>query len=92
MFNKLKQFRDLRSKAKTLQNALSEEKVSVESRGISIHFDGNQKVVSLTIDPSLNAHTIEKILPDLINDGVKKVQKIMVQKMQSMGGMENFKF
>lgn len=91
MFNKLKKFKDMRDKAKTLQNALSEEKIEVEHKGIKIVLDGNQKIVSLSIDASLTARDIEKILPDLINDGIKKVQKVMVQKMQSMGGMDSFK-
>lgn len=91
MFHKLKQFRDMRNKAKTLQHTLAEEHVTVENRGITIQFDGNQKVTSLTISPHLTPQEIEKILPDAINDGIRKVQKIMVQKMQKMGGMDQFK-
>lgn len=81
----------MRSKAKTLKNALSEEKVTVSHKGITIVLDGNQQILSLTIQPNLTAHEIEKILPDLLNDGMKKIQKIMVQKMQGMGGFDNFK-
>lgn len=91
MFNKLKQFRDLRNKAKTLQNVLSEIKVESESQGIKIVMDGNQKIQSLNIPESLSAKDIEKILPPLFNDSIKKVQKIMTEKMQQMGGLENFK-
>lgn len=92
MFNKLKQFKDMRSKAKTLQNALSEEKIEIENKGITITLDGNQKITSISIRQDLTASQIERILPDLLNDGIKKVQKIMVEKMQSMGGMDSFKF
>ncbi len=91
MFNKLKQFKDMRSKAKTLQNALSEEKVEIENKGIKITLDGNQKITSISIRQDLKPSEIERILPDLLNDGIKKVQKIMVEKMQSMGGMDSFK-
>lgn len=91
MFNKLKQFKDMRSKAKTLQNALSEEKIEIENKGITITLDGNQKITSISIRQDLTASQIERILPDLLNDGIKKVQKIMVEKMQSMGGMDSFK-
>ena len=91
MFNKLKQFKEMRNKAKTLQSALADEKIDIEHKGIKITFDGNQKITSLSIQPTLTSRDIEKIFPDLLNDGIKKVQKIMVQKMQSMGGMDSFK-
>ncbi len=89
MFEKLKQFKDLRSKAKTMQNTLAEEKVEVENRGIKIIMDGNQKILSIKIDTNLTAVEIEKIFPDLFNEAIKKVQKIMVEKMQGMGGLGN---
>lgn len=91
MFNKLKQFRDLRNKAKTLQNVLSEIKVEAESQGIKIVMDGNQKINSLTIPENFTAKDVEKILPLLFNDTIKKVQRIMAEKMQGMGGLDQFK-
>jgi len=36
MFNKLKQFKDLRNQAKTLQNALAQESVEYEKSGVKI--------------------------------------------------------
>lgn len=91
MFNKLKKFKDMRSKAKTLQNALSEKKIEIENKGIKIIIDGNQKITSIVIRQDLKPNEIERILPDLLNDGIKKVQKIMADKIQSMGGMDSFK-
>jgi len=90
MFNKLKQFKDLRSKAKTLQNALAEEKFTVEKHGIKITMDGNQKIQNLEIDRNLSVSDIEKNIPDVFADALKKIQKEQVKKMQSMGGLENF--
>jgi DNA-binding protein YbaB len=93
MFNKLKQFKDLRSKAKELQNALKEEKVEVEKGGILIIMDGNQEVVSYSIkDPSIlkseNKNEIESKFKEVTNTAIEKTKKVMAQKMQSMGGLD----
>ena len=37
MFNKLKQFKDLRSQAKTMQDALAKESVTEEKNGVKIN-------------------------------------------------------
>ena len=44
MFQKLKQFRDLRNKAKTIQSVLAEIKIETESRGVKLVMDGSQKI------------------------------------------------
>ena len=86
MFNKLKQFKDLRSQAKTLQNTLAQETVKVERGGVSLVMDGNLKVKSLTINQDLAKDSLEGILVDLFNEAIKKTQKIMARKMQEVGG------
>jgi len=91
MFEKLKQFRDLRSKAKTIQNVLSEIIIENEASGIKLVMDGNQKIQSIKIQENLTAHDVEKILPNLFNDTIKKVQRVMAEKMQAMGGLDQFK-
>jgi DNA-binding protein YbaB len=83
MFSKLKQFKDMQSQAKTLQNQLSEENVVVENGGIKLVMSGNQKITSITIDSNLTATDIEKIIPDLFDEALRKIQKIMVEKFQS---------
>ncbi len=90
MFSKLKQYKDLRNQAKTLQNALSQESVSLEKNGISVTINGNLEITALTINSELSKDRLENSLKDLMNDGIKKVQRIMAQKMQSMGGLPNF--
>ncbi len=93
-FQKLKQFRELRSQAKELQNQLSQETVHVDRMGgkIALVMDGNQKVLSLHIDPALvtngNAEDLSKELSELFNDGVKKVQRAMAQKMAKEGKLD----
>lgn len=86
MFNKLKQFKDLRSQAKTMQAALAGESVTVEKGGVSLTLNGNLEVTSLTLGDESGA-SLEKILPGLFNDAVKKVQRIMAEKMRAMGGI-----
>lgn len=47
MFSKLKQFQDLRSQAKTMQNALAQETVTEEKNGVKIVLNGNMEVMSV---------------------------------------------
>ncbi|MCD4694570.1 YbaB/EbfC family nucleoid-associated protein [bacterium] len=86
MFNKLKQYKDLRSQAKTMQDALSEESVTIEKKGVKIIMDGNMKVKSIKIENNVDRKTIEETTAECFNDAIKKIQKVMAQKMQEMGG------
>lgn len=92
MFNKLKQFKDLRDKAKHLQTALSNEHAEGSSGWgkVKISFDGNQKATSLSIDPSLlsDKAQLEKLVLEAVNDGVQNIQKILAEKMKDMGGLD----
>ncbi len=87
MFNKLKQYKDLRSQAKSVQNTLAQETVTAEKGGVKLIMDGNMKVTSLTINQDLSKESLEGTITDCINDAIKKSQKLMAQKMQDMGGM-----
>lgn len=87
MFSKLKQIRDLRSRAKQMQNLLSGESASVERGGIKITMDGNMNVTSLTIAESAARADIEREMPRVINDVIKDIQRIMARKMQESGGI-----
>ncbi len=93
MFNKLKQFKKLRDKAKTLQNSLAEEKIEASAAWgkIKMVMDGNQEVKSVTIDPELltSKEKTEIAVKDVVNDAVKKVQKVMAEKLRKDG---NFNF
>lgn len=93
MFNKLKQFKDLRDKAKTLQSALAD--VSVEGSAgfgkVKVTMDGNQKVRKTEIDETLlsDKAKLEELCTEAFNDAVKKVLKQMAEKMK---GLEGFDF
>jgi DNA-binding protein YbaB len=94
MFNKLKQFKDLRSQAKTLQNALKEETVEVEKGGVKIVMDGNQEITNIDVSSDLlspeKKQDLEKAIKDANTSAIEKTKKVMAQKMQSMGGMDQF--
>ncbi len=87
MFEKLKQFKDLRDKAKTLQNALSGKTITEEKNGIKIIMDGNMTVKSVAIQTEMSREEIEKKLPDTINETIKKTQRLMAEEMKAMGGL-----
>ncbi len=86
MFNKLKQFKDLRSQAKTMQNALAAESISVDKGGVRLTMNGNMEVTALSLPEGLAKEATERIVKDLFNDTIKKTQRIMAEKMRAMGG------
>lgn len=92
MFSKLKQFKDIRDKAKTIQNALGQERIegSAGWGKVKITMDGNQRVTSVLIDPELlsDKSKLETILKDGFNDAIEKVQKVMASKLKDLGGLD----
>jgi len=91
MFNKLKQFKDLKNQAKEIKNSLSQESAegSAEWGKIKVKIDGNQEVLSVEIDPELltsdNKAKVEEGIKEATNDATKKVQRIMAEKMKESG-------
>ena len=88
MFSKLKQYKDLRNQAKKLQSMLGEEKVTAEHRGCTLTMDGNQTVLSVSIAPELDRAQVNDVVKELVNEAIKKVQRVMAKKMQEQGGFE----
>ncbi|OGH60054.1 MAG: nucleoid-associated protein, YbaB/EbfC family [Candidatus Magasanikbacteria bacterium RIFCSPHIGHO2_01_FULL_33_34] len=95
MLNKLKQFRDLRSQAKEMQDNLSKESVTVKSAGdkVVMTMDGNLKMTGLAIDNDLlnpdKKQKLQDAIKDAHADAMKKMQRIMAMKMKEMGGLPN---
>ncbi|OGF24005.1 hypothetical protein A3H09_03995 [Candidatus Falkowbacteria bacterium RIFCSPLOWO2_12_FULL_45_13] len=93
MFNKLKQFRDLKNQAKTLQNALAQESVEYEKGGVKVVMNGNMEITELIISPKTAKEALPRLLTEVINETIKRAQKTMAKKVQEMGGlgkMSNF--
>jgi hypothetical protein len=91
MFSKLKQFKDLRDQAKQMQNLLAQESAegTAEWGKVKVKINGNQEILSVEIDPELlNANNKEKLetaVKEATNDAIKKVQRIMAEKMRDSG-------
>lgn len=94
MFNKLKQIKDLRSKAKRVQSALKDE--FAEGTGawgkIKVKMNGNQEVLEVSIDPELmkpdEKKKVEDGVKEATNNAIKRIQRVMVEKMQKMGELK----
>ena len=93
MFSKLKQFKDLRSQAKTMQNALAGENVTVTSSGVKLTMNGNLEVINIEIEDDLMSlnkkQKLQEALKDAHADALKKMQRVMAMKMKEMGGLPN---
>lgn len=96
MLTKLKQFKDMRSQAKTMQSALADESVTVKEAGDSVvmTMDGNLKMTGLAIDEDLlspdKKTKLENAIKSAHENAMKKMQRIMAMKMKEMGGLPNF--
>mgnify|MGYP001558236005 CR=1 FL=1 len=95
MFNKLKQFKDLRDQAKQMQTALAAESVTTKAAGGSVvlTMDGTLSLTGLAIDPELltpdKKTKLEEAIKEAHGDAVKKIQRVMAMKMKEMGGLPN---
>ena len=85
MFNKLKDLHELKKQAGAMQAALADERVEVENNGVKIVMNGNNEVLEIKINPELDKEGQEKHLKETINQGIKKVQQLMAQKMVNGG-------
>lgn len=90
MFNKLKQFKDLRNQAKTLQSALALELTEYERGGVKIVMNGNMEITKLTINTDAPKEKLENIMTEVTNETIKRAQKLMAKKVQEMGGIQGF--
>lgn len=90
MFSKLKQFKDIRDRAKSIQSSLSQERAegSAGWGKVKATVDGNQRVTSVTIDPSVAIHDAPALVKDAVNDAMEKIQKTLASKMKDLGGLD----
>ena len=93
MFNKLKQIKDLRDKAKTMQSEMSQIVVegSADWGKVKVTVDGNLKIQKLTLDDEIvgNKAKLESAIPEAIADAMKKAQKEMMEKMKNSGQLDS---
>jgi len=93
MFEKLKQFKDLRDQAKKIQDVLGAESVTASSGGVTLTMNGNLEMSAINVPADLldiaKKEKLEKAIKDAHADALKKVQQVMAMKMKDMGGMPN---
>jgi DNA-binding protein YbaB len=82
MFNKLKQFKDMREQAKNLQNELSKESISASSSGVNLTLDGNLAMTQLSIGIEMMSPDKQKKLEDAIKDAYSDALKKYKEKWQ----------
>lgn len=91
MFQKLKQYKDLRDQSKKIQSRLGGKTIEASAAWgkIKMTMNGNQEVVSVTIDQELlnNKTKTEEAVKDAVNEAVKKSQRLMAEQMREMGGL-----
>ena len=92
MFNKLKQFKDLKDKAKTIQTALGDIHAEGEAGlgKVKVTVSGNQQVTAVVIDPSVlsDGPKLQDMVKDATNNAMDKMQKQVAGKVREMGGLD----
>ena len=89
MFDKLKQFKDLKKQASDLKSSMAQETVTGEALGgdIKITMDGNQEIQNVEISESLlvseKKEDVEQGVKDAFSKANKELQSLMMRKMQS---------
>lgn len=89
MFDKLKNMNSLRKQASQMKKSLDAEKITVETYNgrVKMTINGNQDIEELVIDEDVlkpeNKSMLEQEVKRAFKDAMKKLQNIMVKKMQS---------
>lgn len=88
MFNPFKaagQAMDLQKKMKAVQKELKKKTVEVSNNSVTIVMDGEQKLVSLKINPVAvetgKVEVLEKAIKDALSEALEKAQKIAMEEM-----------
>ena len=88
MFNKLKEFKDMRSSAKKAQEILSNETVTGQGAWgkVMIEMNGTFEIKKVTIDDTLigKKTELESGVKDAMTDAVKKVQFVLFKKRKEL--------
>jgi DNA-binding protein YbaB len=66
---------------------LAQETVTEERNGVKIVLNGNMEVLSVTLNESLSTSVQAETVITCFNDALKRAQRLMAKKLQSMGGI-----
>ncbi|MCR4312025.1 MAG: YbaB/EbfC family nucleoid-associated protein [Candidatus Uhrbacteria bacterium] len=93
MFNKIKQFKDLRDQGKQMKAMLDE--IMIVGRGLGgkvmVTVNGSHEVLGVDIDEALDRAKIADGVKDAFTDANKQLQGELMKKMKEMGGLDMFK-
>lgn len=89
MFNKLKQFKEMRDEGKKMKAMLDEVVIVGSGAGgkVMITMNGSHEVLGVSIEEGLDKTRTEQGVKEAITDVNKKLQTELMKKMQAMGGM-----
>ncbi|MFA5946096.1 MAG: YbaB/EbfC family nucleoid-associated protein [Patescibacteria group bacterium] len=89
MFQKLKQFKDMRDESKKMKAMLDEIVIVGSGAGgkVMITMNGSHEVMGVTIEDGLEKARIEQGVKEAMADVNKKLQGELMKKMQAMGGL-----
>jgi DNA-binding protein YbaB len=93
MFNKLKQFKDMRDQAKKMQDMLAGESATVNTMGgqVVMTMDGNLQISGLAIAPEAlspdKKEKLESAIKEAHTEAMKKIQRAIAMKMQQSGDL-----
>ncbi|MCR4329427.1 MAG: YbaB/EbfC family nucleoid-associated protein [Candidatus Roizmanbacteria bacterium] len=82
MFNPFKALGNMQAfqeKAKAMQQALSQEEVTIEKNGVRIVMSGDQQVRSIEVDGAM-----ENRIAEAFAEAIKKTQEIAARKLLEM--------
>lgn len=74
-----------------MQSMLAQESAEADAAWgkVKVKINGNQEVLDIQIDPELltpdNKEKLQNAIKDATNDAIKKVQRIMAEKMRASG-------
>ena len=88
MFQKLKQFRELRHTAKRLQRELAEQRMTAEHNGITVEVDGNLDISRVDLPTGVGTEELQRRLPAALNHAIDKAQRVAAECIRKHGGLE----
>ena len=74
----------LQREAKRAKKELQSIHVEAESSGVSVVVSGDQEILSITIDSSVDRDRIPSLLIDALNRAMKKAQVVSAERMQGV--------
>ncbi len=94
--DQFKQMRELKAQAEAMQKQLAAIVIEADSGhgAVKVTVNGNQKVLSVKIDPKVvderKVENLESLVLKAVNEAFEKVQKAAAKQMMASGGLKGF--